>query len=461
MPIQLFTRSLVLGVVLTLTACGGCGDPGEDDIDENGGEPILCYTHDDCEDEDHRCILEEPGEQGQCLTLFEMRSAGESCSQSRHCESGLCYEEVCTIPCEASADCPGNEVCSDIGICEPPVACASDDDCGETKTCAVGLDGDGELATICLDHNGGAAAGESCSIHDDCGSRYCSGGVCTAPCEEADHCGVLQQCGSEAINKHGQDGTFDLCVEMEPIECMAPSDCELDELTCNTVVPETGTVEGAVCGPTNPDEAALGAMCTESAACESDYCWTTADGSAGECTVFCQDSGDDCAADQHSTSKTAGLGLCLAGCDTTADCDGDNVCQLGNGPQTDEVHTYCSLQHGTGQTGEACSTSSDCATGLCLEIVTYTVTEDSCNADAQCDNGYECRCAPGDDGCAQADQVCVSEEGAVQDLCSELCTADADCEGGDHEMTSCNPDVQITFGGQEADLAACSLEREG
>ncbi len=454
-PTRSIALCILIGSVLFFNACSCSDEIEENDPEYNLDDPNPCSTTDDCEVEDHVCILEEPGEEGECLPLFEMRPIGEECSQSRHCESGLCYEGECAQPCQDGADCDGDMICGDEQICEEPNPCDSDEDCSGDTACAVSVSGDGELVTICLSDNEEGEAGDACEEHGDCRSRYCLDEVCTAPCEDDTQCGVLQICEEESVSLEGEDGEFDLCTEQPPIDCASPGDCEQDELTCNTTVPESGAVEGAICGLTNPGEEELAGSCTDSAQCESDLCWTSLDGSAGECTVFCEDAGDDCATGQVCTSKSAGLGLCLAACDSNADCDGGNICQLGTTPDADAVHSYCSLDRGDGTTGDSCEESSDCETGICLEVVTYSVTDESCNNDNQCDEDYECRCDPDDPGCDQ--EVCVSEEGSVESRCSELCANNDDCDG-DHDLSACSDAVELSVDGHTADAAACSLE---
>ena len=459
------TRSIALGAlcafVLFFPACSCSDEVEENDENYNYTDPIPCSTHEDCDEEDYRCILQEPGEEGECLPLFETRELGEECSQSRHCESGLCYEGVCAEPCQEAGDCPDDMICGESGVCEDSVPCDTDADCMAGTVCAVTASDDGGLETVCMPDNEAGQAGDACEAHDECRSHYCLDGMCTATCEDDDRCDILQVCEEATISKDGEDGEFELCVERPPVDCLSPGDCDLDQMTCNTVVPETGSVEGAVCGLMNLGGADMGEMCTASDDCETDLCWVSDDGTAGECTVFCEDAAEDCADGQVCTVKAAGLGMCLSTCETNADCDGGNVCQLSNDPDFQSVHSYCSLQHGDGQTGDACSESSDCETGLCHEIVTYAVTETECQSNNQCDDGYECRCAPEDPDCEQ--EVCVAEEGTVQNLCTELCDAEndnADCEDGGHDMVWCNDAVSVEVGGISETIAACSLELE-
>lgn len=457
-------RFLMLAWVIGLSACNCSGDPGENEVNQNVGEPVVCDDHEDCEEEDERCILDEPGEEGECLALFEMREHGEACDQSRQCDTGLCYEDVCAVPCSDAGDCPDEMLCGESGVCEEPSPCDTDADCPDGGACMVTADEDsGTVMTICLRDEEGAETGEACGEHGDCRAGVCLDGMCTAPCDNDDQCHVLQVCEETSVSIDGEQGDLELCVERPPIDCAAALDCDFEELTCNTTFPAEGAVEGAVCGLTNPGENELGEECTAGEDCETDLCWVSQDQSTGECSVFCEEAERDCAGDQVCTSKAAGLGMCLASCETNADCDGENVCQFGVDPADAGMHTYCSLRRGEGETGDECASSDQCATGLCLTVVTYRVTEQSCQTDHQCDDGYECRCEPEDPNCLPTNRVCVSEEGTVEDRCSELCDAengDADCADGGHDMTWCNDSVQVGLSGHEQTVAACSLERE-
>lgn len=455
--------ALVLGLVLG--ACGSDDVQDNDGVNHTQGEGEPCQSDADCGDDDEQCTRSEPGVEGECLPLFEVRTIGESCSNPQQCESGLCYEGECAQECEEAGDCSGDWLCHEAGeggICEAPGHCDNDGDCPTGGICAFGIDEDeGGLSTYCLPENAGVAVGESCEENDDCLSRACVEGYCSAPCDDDEQCGSLQVCEEDLLSVDGEEGEFEMCVDMPAIACTTPGECDEEMLTCNTVVPDEGAVEGAVCGRVNPDQNELGEECTEAADCESDQCWVSSDGSAGECSVFCQDADQDCADGQICSAKAAGLGMCLASCDRNDDCQGGNVCQLGTDPQFESVHSYCSLQVGDEQTGESCDENSECETGLCLTVITYTVTDQECSSTDACDADYECRCPPDDPECSQ--QVCVSEEGTVEDRCSELCDPDngnADCDGGDHEMTWCNDGVETTFGDQSKTVAACSLPLE-
>ena len=457
--------AIVLVVTLLVGACGSDDVEDGEGVNHTQGEGQPCHTDSDCEEEDDTCTRTDPAEEGECRPLFEIRPLGEACSNPQQCESGLCYDGHCARQCKDAEDCPDNWLCHEAnegGICKPPGECASDSDCPSGGLCAFSIDEDGGgLATLCLPEEVGVDVGESCSEDSDCRSRGCVDGFCTAPCASDDQCGALQVCKDDSISIDGEDGEFEMCVEMPPIDCTTPGDCEEQALTCNTVVPDEGAVEGAICGRTNPGQTELGGQCTGSDDCESDRCWVSNDGSTGECSVFCQNADQDCADGQICAAMAAGLGLCLASCDRNEDCPGGNVCQLGTDPQSESVHSYCSLRVGEKSTGESCAENHECVTGLCLTVVTYTVTDQECSDDDVCDSDYECRCPPEEPDCSQ--QVCVSEEGSVQDRCSELCdpaNGDADCEDGDHDMTLCSDGVQTSFGAQTKTVAACSLPRE-
>lgn len=341
-------------------------------------------------------------------------------------------------------------------------ACQIDADCFEGEYCAIIADPEGSLEKACIPDNDGGEPGDSCQDDADCRSELCLDDVCSAPCTDSEQCDELQVCQESEIEKDGEEGTFDVCREIPVTSCQAPVDCEFDDTTCNMLqTDDDDQIEGAACGMTNPEQASLGASCVDGDACESDFCWSSHDGSTGECTVFCQESDRDCADGQVCAEMTAGLGACLAGCQSNLECDGRNVCQYAVDYDDDSLYQYCDHQIGDGQPGDMCQESSECDTGLCLTVATYEVTGDSCSTDGDCDDGFECRCDPDEPGCASGDEQCVSVEPTDEESrCSELCdiaNGDDDCSGND-EMSRCADDIVVTWdnGDQSELISACT-----
>ena len=179
-------------------------------------------------------------------------------------------------------------------------------------------------------------------------------------------------------------------------------------------VPVTATDAGAPddATPTNcghPGEACcVMRACYGGAACANNVCVAPFARQTGECS-----SPSDCAAPQVCTGRFT----CAAGVDA-------GVADAGNAAY--RVCWLCGTSTGTAAFGAACTTTTDCVTGVC--------TDGSCTVP----------CAPGDAGDAQcqahgANYRCFalySQEGGTGapittlGVCSPTCARDSDCTGG-------------------------------
>lgn len=440
---------------------GGDDDTGgeEDDDTGNGGDSGVCDDNDDC-DGDDICVRSTPGAEGECMALDaeDVQLDGDSCADSEECASGLCYDEQCTQECDGPGDCLDGWDCQDKGdgnVCVPP-NCNTDGDCAGDQVCAFSQGGaDDALGTVCLPDNGGHPPGVYCEEHDACAARYCHDEMCSAPCEDDGICSDVQMCDEAAVSVGGEEDIFDICTEYQLIECDGPADCTPDDLTCNRL---PGATDGPACGLRNPGQADLSESCNSPGDCESDLCWESGDGSTGECTVFCSDTANDCASSQVCTVLGEEVGTCLESCIGNDDCHDGNACHLGI-DHNDNMHGYCNAAIGDDSTGDPCDGPDDCQNGLCLTVTTYQITPDSCDFDSHCEDGFECTCPPGDPNCA--DEVCVSEDGTVEQRCSEMCQGEADCNTGAHDMTVCTPNITVTWDSGVTDtISGCTLPLE-
>ena len=454
---------------------------GEDTYVCTEQPPESCVSDEDCDGSD-RCVASVTDDQFGFVCDEPNADGGEggdTCSDDSDCAQNLCEDGVCKAPCDSDELCediPGSECTTSTyerngadgsaSTCTVPEFCLSDDDCTDDDVCAVVTTADDDLDTVCLDDNDGAESGTGCDDDDDCLSRFCNdAGFCSSPCEDGDHCGDYQQCDEdETVTKDGVDGELDICGEIPITECSATYDCDLDDTACNSILlDENDEVDGAFCGFTNPGESSLGASCTESANCESDFCWPSEDDTTGECTEFCEETDRDCADDQVCAAMGSDLGACLASCTTNDDCDGGNVCQYQVDEDDNVLYTYCDHTVGDGEVGEECSSNLDCETGACLEVSIYSETDLSCFDDLDCPSEYVCDCPMDDPNCSSWDTICISEEPTEEEsLCTKLCdpaNGDADCDEGG--MTRCT-EATVTWddGFQSDTLDACSTEAD-
>ena len=458
--------------------------------------PTYCLSTADCGD-DETCYVISGDESVETVCNDpndEERADGEVCSSDDQCASNYCHEgrfdDYCQTPCELDEDCPDDVdgysfECAETDIehgsgtetidtCQrtEPEPCSIHDDCDDGLACAVVTTADDDgLETVCMPDNGGAESGAACNEDDDCLARLCTDDTCADPCVDADQCIFGQHCADgESVSKDDVDDELDVCTEIPEVACTAPVDCDYDDTTCNLLSFDgAGDIDGGICGFENPGQNAVGDTCSDHGECESDFCWPSEDETTGECTVFCEDAGRDCGGEQVCVPFSQDLNTCHRECLNNETCDGDNVCQYTiDGEDDSSLAQFCDHHVGDGETGDECSSSSDCQSGTCLTVSTHdTYPDESCSTDADCDGlgdgaDFECSCAPGDPNCDSSDWICVSEEPTEQESrCSELCDpaeGDDDCLDGDHELTRCSDSVQVNWNGNSDTIAACSTE---
>lgn len=342
-------------------------------------------------------------------------------------------------------------------------SCDTDGDCPTGEVCAF-FAGSAGVETVCLDDNGGGAAGESCSDDGDCLARLCLDGSCSAPCDDRDGCGPYQLCEENTISLGGEQGTFDVCEDIPLQYCQSSVECSPEELLmCNIIAEDSSQNYVGLCGLINDGEAGLGEDCTGHDSCESDFCWANESTSApGECTVLCQDAGRDCASGQVCAGLTEDLRVCLGECATSTDCTGENVCGLGIDETNSSVITYCSNKVGNTPTGGACTSSADCETALCLTVTSFETNNVFCTSNSDCTVDHpECLCPPENPNCFSAERLCMATTDVS--VCSELCddaNGDADCAAGGHDLVVCDPTVTVTWTGGSQFVSTCTFGLE-
>ena len=216
---------------LCVLACQGDGDcPGRQTCDQTGRcvEAAGCLADDDCAGrrvcEHLECLLPE------CEIHAECAEA---------CVDRLCADGV-PAQCAGAVDCPGDQVCSELGTCVLDGACQQDADCpGGVPRCdlgrhvCVGCRGNADCAAAELCQDGRCSYRGFCGADQDCpGTRTCAveaqcaaQGVCE--CEPADGCAddLLTGLDEPAELQHRAysglvlcDGTTDLFVTRVPRE---------------------------------------------------------------------------------------------------------------------------------------------------------------------------------------------------------------------------------------------------
>lgn len=416
------------------------------------------------------------------------RQDGEACSTNSQCASNYCrvgrFGNYCSTPCQVNGDCPasadgfamecapvsldhaGNQESFTSCVRATPAPCASTADCAAGETCKFAANEAGTaLETLCLPSTGGQAPGLACDVDSDCSSGHClDDGYCSAPCSDRDQCHEFQLCETATATVDNLSGTFSMCTEVPFTPCTSSLDCSPSGLlTCNVLFQDAQNNLNAFCWFKNQGGAVEGALCTEDSTCESDFCWTSEDNTAGECSVVCENSTRDCGSGQVCAGIGSDLRTCLSECNREADCIGGNVCRLGLNEENTAPQTYCSGTLGESVTGDSCDTAIDCATGLCLTVTSYAQIDQFCGLpdDLDCPAEYPlCACPLDDPDCSAFEQVCSSEEEVS--VCSEICdtaNGDSDCAGS-HDLSSCSDSITVTWPGGQDTISACSFGLE-
>lgn len=331
------------------------------------------------------------------------QNAGDSCSASSDCTTGLCLSAICRVPCTTSnpTECSGTEVC--------------------TPTTKTGIG-------ACLPGSGKKNVNAICGDSSECQSGACIGGFCRAKCVNKSNCPSGQGCIA-------QPEGYSACVPGSggklPIgsQCTATSDCisgtcvklNADDAQAWCRAPCTngncGSGESCAvqsdgseaCIPAGADKKGIGVSCDSSDSCDSGLC--VAGLNAQVCTQVCT-LGDPttCPCGMECLNTTAG-GLCFAGkkvacvgagggCANTSECAGGtctgNICLGGKAPDVDAGPTSGGGDVGSGGTcvvtaipgtcdsGLNCLRSAaDSTSGMCSPIGSKSEYAD-CSADGEC-----------------------------------------------------------------------------
>jgi hypothetical protein len=286
------------------------------------------------------------------------------------------------------------------------------------------------------------------NIHPDAG-EICDG--LDDDCNKAtvDNCGVSQPCGSKVGNTWVQ---FPAGTDQCKPDLICVSSLATGALTCGSYCNQTvglglndscASTEGcysplidsdnlSLCEVLPVGAGATGASCTVGSQCRSGWCGsgyctdqcthqagcsanttctitltsvkvgpTTYKSFESQCTLTSQISGmktlgQTCTAGQCVTGPNGCFnGVCVAPCCSSGDCPGGDVCTI-NGPTTSITGgtqfsgvPVCLASSATRVSGQACTTSSQCKSGIC--DATTGICDDLCCNDTSCQNGTACR----------------------------------------------------------------------
>jgi MYXO-CTERM domain-containing protein len=214
-----------------------------------------CAFDETCNEENGRCLQKAPGSD----------EIGLPCVTDEDCADGVICEEVkgariCTVPCDGldPRSCPSGFHC----LREATADC-------DVGLCAVGSMGSGALGTPCEDAT-------------DCGSLFCTAGICALPCDVSapvcvpgyvchtdldGGCGACAkprtigepcldnaQCTSELCLAWGESGICTMLCETDD-DCMEPLAC-LEEEGVRFCLPRPVNSGGCGCQSATPTGAA-------------------------------------------------------------------------------------------------------------------------------------------------------------------------------------------------------------
>ena len=413
--------------------CNGLDDDCDGEIDEpdqvDGDYVNLC--HDGVECTDDLCM----GEDG-CINVPLTGtdcSDGDICTQSDHCEDGLCTSAPV--------------LCDDGSIC-------TDDSCGEDGQCLFTPN-----AVDCDD-------GDPCTVADECGAGECAGTAVNCDCQQDEDCGVLEDgdlcngtlfCDTSVL-------PFQCAVDVASVvECPAPEglDAPCQAAACDAVTAACSLVpdfDGFACDD--------GDACSMGDKCESGTCGGGASTNCADDNPCTDDTCDAVTGCIHLPNEApCNDGDACTTVDSCADaqctgtvplkCDDGNVCTADFCDQL--VGCKQEPQDGLCDDGNLCTLEDYCANAVCVGGAALDCddengcTDDSCDLAAGCVN--TANEAPCDDG-----DVCTTGDicGGGQCLSGNLSPCD---DGNVCTTDSCDPENGCQYQpvvGECDDFNACT-----
>jgi len=264
---------------------------------------------------------------------------------------------------------------------------------GQCGTIAAGTDPDNECTNAECNGSGacnlgqGLSNGSTCSQASQCTSGNCADGVC---CDTA--CTGLCVACSAAKKGQGTDGTCGfIAYDKDPDNECASGNCGGD----------------GACKKYN------GAGCGAATECLSGYC---ADGYC--CGNACTETCKSCSAAKKGGGNNGQCGVIMSGTDPDNECGGTGVCG---------GSAACTMV----QTGYACSSSAECASGFCVDgICCATACTGTCMACNVTGSAGTCSPVPQGQSDANSSPICAGlcdGQGACLSNSGAACTAGSEC----------------------------------
>ncbi|MFU8804039.1 MAG: hypothetical protein ACNA8W_09550, partial [Bradymonadaceae bacterium] len=174
--------------------------------------PVACSSQDDCAT-GYQCAVvtntADTGLETVCIPNPGGSTNGNACTADSQCRGQLCFEGLCSTPCERENQCGGGQICgpntvskdghtANLDVCEPLKECTSSLDCEGTRICNTLYSVSGEVVAFCgFPNDTGNQLGESCTENADCREDLClsfSSNECSLSCAQNSDCGATQIC---------------------------------------------------------------------------------------------------------------------------------------------------------------------------------------------------------------------------------------------------------------------------
>ncbi len=194
------------------------------------------------------------------------------------------------------------------------------------------------------------------TVEDGVSYRFCGPGALTARSPIA--CTMDSQC-------FGDEQCLDGACR---VDCATGVDCPPWGTQCTGLGTETdGETLALFCTPANEGGDGVGAACTSSGTCESDFCLV---GLSDTCTIGCGTDDAVCAgaASPNVCAQFSGLGLCTPSCTAEDQCAAGHTCVINPNAPLNRFDLLCVTPAGADDIGGDCSGTIDCESGLCLTI---------------------------------------------------------------------------------------------
>jgi hypothetical protein len=479
------------GVDLSCLEEGSCGEVGEDcaeDVDccmgtcvQMGGPTGYCtgacLTDSDCinngtDGRDMCCVWGSTANWCQKTAAAGVScgdhtgTCGTSCAgalSSACADSNICMgwgeddpNAVCGSQCTTDSDCdacgaPGDFECVPIATGETfcfmkADPCDNTVDCTDPEVCGLVLNADQTGYDGVCRSFGGAATGSVCDLDWHPWDERCTGGLCLGAPDHVRHCS--ERCVSDADCPTDMLCSYlSLCVDAECTEifpaplcwwmpgsqtdCVSTADCAVHETCTYNRAPPDGLLANKCtteeCDPVSPDCGDVGDTCGENLPlCAGKLCLNN--GADWWCSAVC-DADAQCPVDMHCGPMlvdTQIQGVCAPGtpCLSTADCPAGEVCNPFLGLQ-DDLKGVC-RSNGADPVGTDCDPQASTCKGICLNDKCSEV----CAADADCGAGGVCAiftfCLTQECVSFANIPMCVWSQGSHQ-----ACVNHASCPGGE------------------------------